>query len=344
MKIILMFFWTLGLFVGTLITTTNVQAQEPSLQLCFAAAADYSPVYPTQTFPSTAKEVIAVFRLAKGESYKILTGTWIAVDVGDAAPPNYQIAKGDLQLQGRDRGKLSYSQDNPLPLGKYRLDVRADGKPWKSAEFTVAPADKASDIKEPRGLLPLTKGKIWTYQFMQEAGEGAKINLQGIVPDADGKARAKVTMTVAETDNAGTQIELRRNDVLVFDEWWQLGEKGLVATKRKKEGKVFMLDPPQVLLPWPLKAPRTWDYEAKDKSFKQTYQIWGPVPIKEPKGVAPGFVVLVREHSQLPAITAERNFLPGVGMVREVIIQALNGKMVSHQEMTLTGFRQQNIK
>jgi len=341
MKIILVLFCTLGLFVGTLIAAINVQAQEPSLQLCFAAAADYSPVYPTKSFPSTLKEVTAVFQLGKGESYKTLTATWIAVDVGNAAPPNYQIAKADLQLQGKDRGKLSYSQDNPLPLGKYRLDVKADGKPWKSVEFVVAPADKASDMKKPQDLLPLTKGKVWTYQFMQEAGEGAKISLQGITPDADGRVRTKVTMTVAETDNAGTHIELRRNNVLVFNEWWQFSEKGLVATKRKQEDKeVFTLDPPQVLLPWPLEPPRTWDYEAKDKSFKQTYQIWGPVPIKGPNGVAPGFVVLAREHSQFPAITAERHFLPGVGMVREVIIQALNGKMASHQEMTLTGFSQ----
>jgi hypothetical protein len=39
----------------------------------------------------SAQEVNAVFRVANGEIHKSIVGTWIAVDVGAAAPPNYTI-------------------------------------------------------------------------------------------------------------------------------------------------------------------------------------------------------------------------------------------------------------
>lgn len=61
------------------------------LQICLGAAADYSPVFPTSAIPASAQEVNAVFRVANGEIHKSIVGTWIAVDVGAAAPPNYTI-------------------------------------------------------------------------------------------------------------------------------------------------------------------------------------------------------------------------------------------------------------
>ena len=324
-----------SLSLSTLVLKDDVQAQEAALQLCLAAASDYSPIYPTRTFPSTTTELIAVFQLGDGESYKTLTSTWIAVDVGDAAPQNYQIATGKLSLKGQKIGRFRYSQPKPLPTGKYRLDVTADGKPWQSAEFKVVPAGKGLALQNPQDLLPLTKGQIWKYRFVQEAGKGAKITTPGITLNADGKLRATVTLTVAGIDQAGAHIELRRNDVLVFEEWWQLGQKGLAATKRKKDNKVTVLDPPQILLPWPLESPRTWHYEPRDKSFKQRYQMWGPLPVKGPNGKVPGYVIVVQQPPQSPRVTVERHFMPGVGILNEVIIQAIGGKMLSRQEMVL---------
>ncbi len=327
----------LGLVFAHLAFAEAAQSEPPPLELCLAAAADYSPVYRTQIFPSTTKEVAAVFRLREGESYKKMTSTWIAVDVGGAAPPNYKIAEGDLQEQ-KDRGVFRLTGlQKPMPIGKYRLDVTADGKPWHSVEFTVAAGDKPIDTKRPQELFPLADGKVWTYAFVQEPGEGAKITLPGITPDADGKLRATVTITVAETTPAGAHMELRRNTDFVFEEWWQLSEAGLSALKRHQVGDEWMiLDPPQVLLPWPLDTPKTWTYEAKDKLFKQTYRLWGPVPVKGAKGEAPGYVVLT-EQGLGPGInlTAERHFIPGLGLVREVIVTALNGSMLSRQEMVL---------
>jgi hypothetical protein len=81
----------------------------------------------------------------------------------------------------------------------------------------------------------------------------------------------------------------------------------------------------------PLKAPAKWGYRPKDKSYEQKYSMWGPVPVKAPGGETPGFVVLVEQGNT----TVERHFVPGVGLVREVIIVALGDEMASRQEMVL---------
>lgn len=51
---------------------------------------------------------------------------------------------------------------------------------------------------------------------------GAKITLPGITPHAQGSYHANVTLTVTGTDAAGAHVEMRRNNELVFHEWWRL--------------------------------------------------------------------------------------------------------------------------
>src|SRR5207302_2400646 len=185
------------LFSYLLLHPSEVLAENGSVQLCLAEAADYSPVYPTQVFPSNTREIAAVAHLGATDSYKVMTGTWIAVDVGKAAPPNTQVAKADITLDKMRKIAFRLTVMGAMPVGKYRLDVLADGKPWKSTVFTVVEVAKAPDVKKPEDLLPLRKGQVWTYAFVQEPGQGAKITLPGVTPDAEGKLRATVTMTVA---------------------------------------------------------------------------------------------------------------------------------------------------
>jgi len=63
--------------------------------------------------------------------------------------------------------------------------------------------------------------------------------------------------------------------------------------------------------------------------------MWGPLPVKTPQGEQPGYVVLVQQAMGIGSMTAERHFVPGIGMVREIIITAMNGAMVSRQTMEL---------
>src|SRR3972149_6778295 len=116
-------------------------ADGQTLQLCLAGAADYSPVYPTTSFPvGSTEEVTAVVRLAKGESYRNLGATWTAVDVGKAGPPNQVIKKANIPLARLDRASIYMrSKAGPLPPGKYRLPLHPHRKPRGSAPRPPAP-------------------------------------------------------------------------------------------------------------------------------------------------------------------------------------------------------------
>lgn len=324
----------LGSLWGVLLLASSwVGAEEGFLQTGIEANADYSPVYASQVFGASTRELKAVFRLGSGEKFKMLEGTWIAVDVGSAAPPNTTVAKSSIR--NATKGSFKLSLPRGLPLGKYRFDVTADAKAWKSVEFTAVPDMAAPLVAGPESLLPLKPGQTWTYDFMQQGGSGAKISLPGVTPDAQGRFHATVTLTVAGTDDAGAHIEMRRNNELVFNEWWRLDQKGFSATKRKAGDEVTVLDPPQVLFAWPLKTPKSWYYTPSDKSYKQTYKMWGPLPIKTPAGEKAGYVVFVEQRAKPVNITVERQFVPGIGLVRETIVTAVNDDMVTRQELVL---------
>jgi hypothetical protein len=307
---------------------------EAMLQICLAAHADYTPVYPTLSIPSSAKGVMAVFRFGNGETHKAITGTWVAVDVGAAATPNYTLSSKTIQGP-LSKGRFYFTLPRPLPVGKYHLDVAADKKPWKSVEFSVVADAPEPTLAGPQALLPLRQGQTWTYDFVQQSGSGAHIELPGIKPDAEGRYHANVVMTAAAPDAAGQHVELRRNGQLVFEEWWRLDEKGLSATKRKGGDEVVVMDPPQILLPWPLTPARKWEYKPRDGSYHQTYSIWGPVPVPTSTGVKSGYVVFVEQTQGALTLSVERHFVPGVGMTREIIVTGLSQDMVSRQEMIL---------
>src|SRR5205085_35754 len=127
----------LAITVLTLLATAAARAEENALELCLARAADASPVYPTQLFPAGTKDTVVTFRVPKG-TYSKLQATWTAVDVEKAPSPNLKIGSLDLALQGHDRGSMRLDFPKAMPPGKYRVDVAADGKPWKSVDFSVA--------------------------------------------------------------------------------------------------------------------------------------------------------------------------------------------------------------
>jgi hypothetical protein len=306
------------------------------LQLGLAAAADYSAVYPTRVFPAgSTSEVTAVVRLGKGESYKKLEASWIAVDVPKAAP-NQVISKMTLPVRG-DRGAMHMRAGaRGFPAGKYKLEVTADGTPWRAVEFSVNPIE-APPVKQPADLLPFKPGTVWRYAFEQEFAPGVKFELPAAEKlDADGRLRVTLTRTAVANENLGLHIETRRNDRLVEEEWWQLGDAGLVVTKLKSGGQEATFDPPGRLWPWPLKMPQRWTYKPSGMPFTQTFRMWGPAPVKSPAAQGTGYVLLMEQPSQPIALSVERHYLPGIGMVREVVVQARNGVMLTRWENVLT--------
>lgn len=327
-----------GLFIAYVSAHAQPAAKPaagPELELCLAAAADYSPVYPTRVFPAdTTREVTAVVRLGKGESYKKLEAHWIAVDAGKT--PNQVISKMTLPVRG-DRGAMHMRAGaRGLPPGKYKLEVTADGEPWRTVEFSVVPIE-APEVKQPADLLPFKPGTVWRYAFEQQFAPGVKFELPpGEKLDADGRLRVTLTRRAVASEDLGLHIEVRRNDRLAEEEWWQLTEAGLVVTKLKTGGQESTFDPPGRLWPWPLKMPQRWTYKPPGAPFTHTFRMWGPVPVKGPGGEAPGYVMLMEQPSRPIALSLERHYLPGVGNVREIVVQARDGVMLTRWESVLT--------
>lgn len=310
-------------------------AANVKLQPCLAVAADDRPIWPTTSFPASGKRFTCAFRLGEGESFETLTSVWTAVDVGEAAPPNTEIARMDLALKGSKRGRLRYTQDGLLPVGRYRLDVLADGEPWGSLELEVVEDQAPIPLDQPSELFPLIQGRVWQYAFLQEAGPAAKINLPADQLDEKGRLSATVTMKVVEQQEPGMYLRVERDGELMSEEWWTLAEKGLSATQRRVGGELIQLNPPQLLLPRPERLPMLWLYQARGRILDQQGQLWGPLPIAGPDGEQPGYLVVTEQGIPKGRLSAERHFIPGVGMTREVITTSMAGQMVSRQKMAL---------
>ncbi len=326
-----------GCMAGLTLAVASVQAEESFLQPALGRAADFSPVYPTSAFPAGTREIIAVFQLAPGETFKSFTGQLVAVDVGTVAPPNFHVARAELKSRVGGRGSFHFSLPRPFPPGRYRLDATGDSRLWKSAEFTVADAAAATSLPPASMVMPLSDGQSWTYDFLLETGPGVHLTLDNATAGADGKFRGTETERVLDHDAAGARIEFRLGPT-PLEEWLQIGSKGLVITQRKIQGEMFVFDPPQLILPWPPRTPQSWDWRHKDRAvgIHQTSHMWGPVSVIGPKGPTPGFVVLTQEQEpNSPLITFERHYVPGFGKVREVLTEAIDGNLIFRQLLTL---------
>lgn len=333
----------LVLLILGLVSSAGAQTTQPAaesdgsyLQICLTTAADMSPIYPTSTLPADVDGVAAAFRLADDEMYEILGSRWIAVDVTPHAPPNTEIAQFQFRLEGRRFSDFRYSQNGPMPPGKYRLEVTADGKAWKSADFVIQPPDAMSDIRlrEMRDLIPVREGKSWTYDFVQE---GINVNIPGIEPDAEGKLHATTVVTVGATDGVGVPVETRRNGEVILDEWWRVTEGGIYTVRSRQPVDLYIFfQPPLLWIPFPPKNSMAWKYVPQNKAYEQAFKMWGPVPLQGPDGEAMGYIVVSDQKvDTLNRITCERHFIPGVGMTREVLISAFNDEVLRKQVTTL---------
>jgi hypothetical protein len=310
------------------------EPQQSALIPCLACTGDFQPIAPNVAAPAAGKELLVVFHLSPDEHFRKLVSRWVVDDVGPAAPPGHTIGQGELAVKDSTSGKFRYYQPKPLPVGRYHVDVLADGKPWKTAALTVVAAPVLA-VSAPAGLLPLTEGRTWTYDFVQEAGPGAKLSESEMKPDADGKLRATVVMTVGKPEANGTHVLFARNGKTVSEEWWRLEAKGLAASRRTVDGELLVLNPPQVLLAMPTAGFMDWSYRAADGTFTQHYREWC-LNVNGPPGVPSGLLV-VTEQDLNPGlkVVAERHWVPGRGLVREVITTSLAAHLLSRQTMLL---------
>ena len=320
--------WMLLLLMPSLATA------QAGFQLGLAPAADYTLVYPSDTFPSKATEFAAIFRLGPGEKFRKLTANWIAVDVGGVVPPN-QVVLTREQTLGKERLGAFRFRTNAAPPGKHRIEVLADGQPWKTADFEVVEVRDTAGQSEARDLFPLEMGTSWSYTLTQEAGEGAKLDPPaGVELDSEGRFRATVVAAVAGKDSTGAHVEWRRGGELIEGEWLRLDPEGLVRTRRLVEGTPVALTPPELLLPQLDRHPPKGEWDAPAYDYQLRYRVWGPLPVNGPGGIALGYVTLAIYPPPFET-TVERHYLPGVGLVREVVVAARGGVRLERRELVL---------
>ena len=320
---------------GTLASTVTVRAATPDyLQICLGKAADDSPVYATDVLPDQ-DVIFACFRIHRDVRFSKITGTLIAVDVGSVAPPNYVVASTDFQPQAMDTayGDFKFSLPRPFPAGKYRVDVTCDGQPWKSVAFTIAAP--SADSGPARDVMPLGKGSIWNYNFVQQIGAaGKQTDLPGAKPGPDGKVYDTVQMVVVGVDEGVSHIEIRAAGQLFAEEWWRKTGEGVTTMQRKGSHGKVVIDPPELIVRQPPLQAQSWDYVSKDGGIHKTMQQWGPVRIHYGQGERPGYIVLIEEQGS-PSTTIEQEYIPGIGMVHSVQITGKDGETIDRQELTL---------
>jgi len=249
----------------------------------------------------------------------VLPGIFVAADVGEAAPPESEMARSVQPTNGEQRARFRYHQDEPLPSGAYRVELLGDGAPWCTLRFRVRPE---LDLAQIPPAFPLEAGRAWSYAFVQEAAEGARLS---------GTVEIRVR---ASAGSGPARIEIRRDGALVAQETWRWDEQGLVATGRVVDGAELALDPPQPLLS-SAAGFQTWEYVDHALGFDQRSRQWGPLPLAGPWGNAQGFVVRTEQAEGALVHVAEREFVPGLGLVRERIVTARDGALVARQELVL---------
>ena len=101
---------------------------------------NFAPVDPTSTFPTDQPVIHLVVNIANAPSDTKVKAVWTAVDVGDFAPANTQIAEVTVTLDasGAAHFTLSIPDSGAWPVGKYKVDVYLNDKLDRTLEYTVA--------------------------------------------------------------------------------------------------------------------------------------------------------------------------------------------------------------
>ena len=100
----------------------------------------FEPVDPTTTFPTDQPVIHLVANVANAPEGTKVKSVWTAVDVGDVAPANTQIAETEVVLNsdGSAHFTLSIPDTGVWPVGKYKVDVYLNDKLDRTLEYTIA--------------------------------------------------------------------------------------------------------------------------------------------------------------------------------------------------------------
>jgi len=98
--------------------------------------ADYEIVNPSGEFFTDTPQIVAVGEVEGVDPGVSIKAVWIADDIGDAAPPHYEIAEKSFSGGTEFSAHLS-SPTNGWPAGRYHLEIYIRDKLAKQLPFTI---------------------------------------------------------------------------------------------------------------------------------------------------------------------------------------------------------------
>ena len=97
---------------------------------------NYKIIGPSAEFYPDTPQIVCVWEIADTDRTTPLKSVWIAEDVGDVAPPNYQLA--EKSMSGLNEGKFYVTRPtNGWPIGKYRLEIYIGDTLAKQIPFSI---------------------------------------------------------------------------------------------------------------------------------------------------------------------------------------------------------------
>jgi uncharacterized RDD family membrane protein YckC len=97
---------------------------------------DYQIIGPWTEFYTDTPKIVCVWAVEGVDLGVPIRSVWIAEDVGDAAPPDYQLE--DKSIDGVNEGSFYITTPaNGWPVGKYRLEIYIGDKLAKQIPFTI---------------------------------------------------------------------------------------------------------------------------------------------------------------------------------------------------------------
>ena len=102
---------------------------------------NFEPVGVTETYTADQSTFHAVVTVANAPSDTVVKAVWVAVDVGDVAPPNTEIDQTEVEVEGSRNVDFTLTSDSgQWPPGTYKVDIYLNDELDRTLNFTVAGA------------------------------------------------------------------------------------------------------------------------------------------------------------------------------------------------------------
>lgn len=177
-------------------------------------------------------------------------------------------------------------------------------------------------------ILPTEEGTTWSYSGTGDLKKPAThVRLDG-------------TEKVGNTD--ALRFETFEGDELVRTELLSVTESGIKRHQRTlKEGPAIRFNPPETVVPWPLKPGTKWtlDEVVEGTPARLEFQAGESEEVVVPAGTFQAYR-LVAVHPWPLSMSIERWFAPGTGIVKEVVAtRGPGGRLLEREEKQLLSVR-----